>query len=114
MRGSRRVQSKRFSLNPRLSITPDEFEIRAVLGRDWLSPWLPNCLVLWQPRPHLLPLRGFCLRLRPGAAARVDLACFARFVDGSEVGPVGSDRVIASPGLASLEAFQVMVRPRLG
>jgi hypothetical protein len=112
MRGSGRA-IEGFSLTPRQGITSDDFEIRAVLGRDWLSPWLPGGSFCGS-RGLALPLRGFCLRLHPGAAARSDLACFARFVDGSEVGPVGSDRMIAAPGLAALEAFQVMVRPRVG
>lgn len=112
MRGSGRA-IEGFGLTPRQGITPDEFEIRAVLGRDWLSPWLPGGSFCGS-RGLALPLRGFCLRLHPSAAARVDLACFARFVDGSEVGPVGSDRLIAAPNLAALEAFQVLLRPRLG
>lgn len=112
MRGSGRA-IEGFSLTPRQGITPDEFEIRAVLGRDWLSPWLPGGSFCGS-RGLALPLRGFCLRLHPGAAARADLACFARFVDGSEVGPVGTDRVIAAPSLAALEAFQVMFRQRPG
>jgi hypothetical protein len=112
MRGSGRA-IEGFSLTPRQGIAQEEFEIRAVLGRDWLSPWLPGGSFCGS-RGLALPLRGFCLRLHPGAAARSDLACFARFVDGSEVGPVGSDRLIAAPSLAALEAFQVVVRPRLG
>jgi len=112
MRGSGRA-IEGFSLTPRQGITPDEFEIRALLGRDWLSPWLTGGSFCGS-RGLALPLRGYCLRLHPGAAARADLACFARFVDGSEVGPVGSDRVVAAPSLAALEAFQVLVRPRLG
>jgi hypothetical protein len=112
IRGSGRA-IEGFSLTPRQGITSDEFEIRGVLGRDWLSPWLPGGSFCGS-RGLALPLRGFCLRLHPGAAVRSDLACFARFVDGSEIGPVGSDRVIAAPTLAALEAFQVLVRPRLG
>jgi hypothetical protein len=112
MRGSGRA-IEGFSLTPRQGLTPDDFEIRAVLGRDWLSPWLPGGSFCGS-RGLALPLRGFCLRLHPGAAARTDLVCFARFVDGSEVGPVGSDRMIAAPTLAALEALQVVVRPRLG
>ena len=112
MRGSGRA-IEGFSLTPRQGIASDEFEIRAVLGRDWLSPWLPGGSFCGS-RGLALPLRGFCLRLHPGAAARSDLACFARFVDGSEVGPVGSDRMIAAPSLAALEAFQVVLRPRVG
>jgi hypothetical protein len=110
MRGSGRA-IEGFSLNPRQGIAPDEFEIRAVLGRDWLSPWLPGGSFCGS-RGLALPLRGFCLRLHPGAAARTDLACFARFVDGSEIGPVGTDRLCAAPSLAAMEAFQVVLRPR--
>jgi hypothetical protein len=112
MRGSGRA-IEGFSLTPRQGIGPDEFEIRAVLGRDWLSPWLPGGSFCGS-RGLALPLRGFCVRLYPGAAARCDLICFARFVDGSETGPVGGDRVIAAPTLAALEAFQVQVRQRPG
>jgi hypothetical protein len=112
MRGSGRA-IEGFSLTPRLGLTPDDFEIRAVLGRDWLSPWLPGGSFCGS-RGLALPLRGFCLQLHPVAAARTDLACFARFVDGSEVGPVGSDRIIAAPTLAALEALQIVIRPRLG
>jgi hypothetical protein len=112
MRGSGRA-IEGFGLTPRQGIASEEFEIRAVLGRDWLSPWLPGGSFCGS-RGLALPLRGFCLRLHPGAAARSDMVCFARFVDGSEVGPVGSDRPVAAPSLAALEAFQVVVRPRLG
>jgi hypothetical protein len=111
MRGSGRA-IEGFSLTPRQGFTADDFEIRAVLGRDWLSPWLPGSRYLGS-RGLALPLRGFCLRLRPVAATRVDVACFARFVDGSEIGPVGSDQVCAAPSLAALEAFQVLPRPRM-
>ena len=111
MRGSGRA-IEGFSLTPRQGISPEDFEIRAVLGRDWLSPWLPGGSFCGS-RGLALPMRGFCLRLHPAAAARFDLACFARFVDGSEVGPVGADHIIASANLAALEAFQVLLRPRM-
>jgi hypothetical protein len=111
MRGSGRA-IEGFSLTPHQGISTEDFEIRGVLGRDWLSPWLPGSSFCGS-RGLALPLRGFCIRLHPAAAARFDLACFARFVDGSEVGPVAADRVCASPSLASLEAFQVLVRPRV-
>lgn len=111
MRGSGRA-IEGFSLTPRQGIAPEDFEIRAVLGRDWLSPWLPGGSFCGS-RGLALPLRGFCIRLHPGAVMRADLACFARFVDGAEVGPVGPDRVIAAPSLAALEALQVLVRPRM-
>jgi hypothetical protein len=111
MRGSGRA-IEGFSLAPRQGLTPEDFEIRAVLGRDWLSPWLPGGSFCGS-RGLALPLRGFCLRLHLGAAARLEFACFARFVDGTEVGPVGADRVCASPSLAALEAFQMLLRPRV-
>lgn len=110
IRGSGRA-IEGLSLTPRQGISPEDFEIRAVLGRDWLSPWLPGGSFCGS-RGLALPLRGFCIRLHPAAAARYDLTCFARFVDGGEVGPVGADRVCAAPNLAALEAFQVLVRPR--
>jgi len=112
MRGSGRA-IEGFSLSPSQGIAPEEFEIRGVLGRDWLSPWLPGGSFCGS-RGLALPLRGFCVRLHPAAAARLDIACFARFVDGSEVGPVGSDRLCAAPTMAALEAFQVLLRPRVG
>ena len=101
-----------FSLAPRQGISSEDFEVRAVLGRDRLSPWLPGGSFCGS-RGLALPLRGFCVRLRAAAAARFELACFAQFVDGSEVGPVGSDQVCAAPSLAALEAFQVLLRPRM-
>jgi hypothetical protein len=110
MRGSGRA-IEGFSLTPTRGLAVEEFDIRAVLGRDWLSPWLPGGSFCGS-RGLALPLRGFCLRLRPTAAARLDLACFARFVDGSEVGPVGSEQLCAATTLTPLEAFQVLLRPR--
>ena len=110
MRGSGRA-IEGFSLTPRQGITPDDFEVRAVLGRDWLSPWLPGGSFCGS-RGLALPLRGFCLRLRPTAAARFDLASVARFVDGTDAGPIQSDRFCAAPSMAALEAFQIQLRPR--
>jgi len=46
-------------------------------------------------------------------AARLEFSCFARFVDGTEVGPVGNDRICAAASLAALEAFQITLRPRV-
>ena len=101
-----------FNLAPRLGVSTGDFAIRAVLGRDWLSPWLPGGSFCGS-RGLALPLRGFCVRLLPAAAARLELSCFARFVDGTEVGPVGSDRVCAAASLAALESFQITLRPRI-
>ncbi len=102
-----------FQLTPRDDLAPEDLECRAVLGRDWLSPWVPGGRFCGS-RGLALPLRGFCLRLRTPAAARYELAYAARFIDGAEAGPVGPDRVCAAQSLAALEAFQVILRPRVG
>jgi hypothetical protein len=111
MRGSGR-SIEGFSLTPRQGISTQEFDLRAVLGREWLSPWIPGGRFCGS-RGLALPLRGFCVRLHPAAAMRYDLACYARFVDGSEAGPVSPDALVAAPSLAALEAFQFQLRPRL-
>ena len=102
-----------FRMAPRQGISTEDFECRAVLGRDWLSPWLPGGQYCGS-RGLALPMRGFCIRLRPAAAARFDLAISARFVDGTEIGPIGSDYVCAAGSLAPLEALQIILRPRMG
>jgi hypothetical protein len=112
MRGSGR-SIEGFSLAPRIGLTTDEFDTRAVLGRDWLSPWVPGGRFCGS-RGLALPLRGFCVRLHPMAAARLELVVFARFIDGSEIGPVGPGAICAAPSLAALEAFQLRARPLVG
>jgi hypothetical protein len=111
MRGSGRA-IEGFGLNPRQALSTDDFDTRAVLGRDWLSPWVPGGRFCGS-RGLALPLRGFCVRLHPAASARYDLGCHARFVDGTEIGPVPADRICAAPSLAALEAFQLQLRPRV-
>lgn len=110
MRGSGR-SIEGFSLEPRQGISTEDFDVRAVLGRDWLSPWIPGGRYCGS-RGLALPLRGFCLRLHPMAAARYEVACNARFVDGAEVAPAGAELICAAPSMAALEAFQLRVRPR--
>ncbi len=101
-----------FALAPRLGLTSDDLEYRALIARDRLSPWLPGGQFCGS-RGLGLPLLGFCIRLRGPAAARYDLACFARFVDGTEVGPIAADQVCGAASLAPLEAFQILSRPRV-
>jgi hypothetical protein len=107
--GGRAIEG--FSLKPAQDLAVEEFEVRAVLGRDWLSPWLPGGSFCGS-RGLALPLRGFCLRLRPQAAARADFAISARFVDGTETGPIGSEMICAAPSLAPLEALRIGLRAR--
>lgn len=112
MRGSGRA-IEGFRIAPPQGLSADDFEVRAVLGHDWLAPWLPGGSYCGS-RGLALPLRGFSLRLRPAAAARYDLLISARFVDGAEAGPLGSDQIVAAPAMSGLEAFQIILRPRGG
>jgi len=100
-----------FSLTPRLGLAPQDLEYRALIAPERLSPWLPGGHFCGS-RGLNLPLLGFCIRLSGPAATRYDLAIFARFVDGTEVGPIAADRVCAAESFAPLEAFQLLLRPR--
>lgn len=102
-----------FELVPRGGLSTADFESRALLGRDWFSPWVPGGRFCGS-RGLALPLRGFSVRLRQGAAARYELLVSARFVDGAEIGPIPADSLCAAPSLAPLEAFQLILRPRAG
>ena len=102
-----------FSLTPPPGIPAEALEYRAVLGRDWLSPWLPAGRYCGS-RGLALPLRGFSLRLLGAAAAGFSCSYAARFVDGSEIASAGAERVCVAATLAPLEAFQVHLRPRSG
>ena len=88
----------------------DEIQYRAVLGPDWLSPWL-NGGSFCGSRGLALPLRGFCLRLLGAAAAKYDCRYSAQFVDGAEIGPGTSGQVCAVATMSPLEAFQIVLRP---
>ena len=56
----------------------------------------------------LLLRRSSGLRLHPAAAARQEVACFARFVDGTEVGPVGiRSNCAVHPVWPRWRAFQI-------
>jgi len=107
--GGRAIEG--YSLTPRLGLMPEDVEYRAVIAPDRLSPWLPGGQFCGS-RGLGLPLLGFCVRLRGTAASRYDLACFARFVDGTEVGPIAADQVCTAESLAPMEAFQIVLRPR--
>ena len=100
-----------FSLTPRLGLMVQDVEYRALIGRDRLSPWLPGGHFCGS-RGLNLPLLGFCIRLRGTAASRYDLVSFARFVDGTETGPIAADHLVCAESLAPLEALQIIPRPR--
>jgi hypothetical protein len=100
-----------FALDPKGRMAPDDLEYQAVLGRGWLSPWVPAGEFCGS-RGMALPILGLRVRLRGAAAERYQLSLSASFVDGSKVGPVGQDQAAEADSLAPLEAFQVQLIER--
>ena len=101
-----------FSIAPRQDISPEDFLYRVVLGRDQLSPWTPAGKFCGSTY-LALPLRGFCLMLRGTAAAKYQCSYAATFVNGSDLGFISAGQICASAALAPLEAFQIILRPRV-
>jgi hypothetical protein len=102
-----------FCIEPWQDIDPEDLVYRAVLGRDWLSPWVPAGKYCGS-QGLALPLRGFCLTVRGAAAQRYDCHYSATFVDGSELGSLAHGQICASATFAPLESFQIVLRPRAG
>jgi hypothetical protein len=100
-----------FQLTPPVGIDPNDIEYHAVLGTNWLSPWLKSGQFCGS-RGLALPLRGFNLRLIGAAARQYSCVYSARFVDGSQSGPVISGQVCMAATMAPLEAFQIVLRSR--
>ncbi len=100
-----------FSLLPPPELKPEDLEYQAVLGRGWLSPWSQGGQFCGSRR-MALPILGLRVRLRGTAAEAFECAYSASFTDGSAVGPVAAGEPCEAEGLAPLEAFQVMLRPR--
>lgn len=109
-RGSR-LWIEGFGVSPHDGIAASDIEYRAVLGRDWLSPWVEGGKFCGS-RGMALPLLGLTVRLKGSAAATHDLSYSATFVDGSTVGPVQAGEPCQAESLAALEAFQVELRPK--
>jgi hypothetical protein len=91
--------------------TIPELEYQAVLGRNWLSPWVEAGKYCGS-RGMALPLLGLKVRLKGAAAKNFDCTCSATFVDGSTVGPISAGETCEAESLAALEAFQVVIQPR--
>jgi hypothetical protein len=100
-----------FSVAPPPELKPEDLEYQAVLGRGWLSPWSQGGQFCGSRR-MALPILGLRVRLRGAAAETFECAYSASFTDGAAVGPVAAGEPCESEGLAPLEAFQVMLRPR--
>ncbi|MDE2582445.1 MAG: hypothetical protein KGL52_12495 [Rhodospirillales bacterium] len=86
-------------------------EYQAVLGRDWLSPWVAGGGFCGS-RGMALPLLGLNVRLKGKAARTHECQVTASFVDGSLVGPSPGGMVVQAESRAPLEAFQVRIAPR--
>ena len=74
-----------FSITPGPDLPRDAIEYRAVLGQDWVSPWMEGGEFCGS-RQMALPLLGVIVRLRGAAAADHSCQVWGRF-DGTEHGP---------------------------
>ncbi len=100
-----------FGLAPLDGLAPEDLEYQAVLGRNWLSPWVESGKFCGS-RGMALPLLGLKVRLKGGAAKTLECSYSATFVDGTAVGPVAGGETCEAESLAALEAFQIVIRPR--
>ncbi len=101
-----------FGMAPSEGVAPEDIEYQAVLGRNWLSPWVEGGKFCGS-RGMALPLLGLKVRLKGAAAKTHECSYSATFVDGSEIGPVNGGETCEAESLAALEAFQIVVRPRV-
>jgi hypothetical protein len=102
-----------FGLAPADGIALQDIEYQAVLGRNWLSPWVEGGKFCGS-RGMALPLLGLKVRLKGAAAKAFECRYSATFVDGSAVGPVEAGEACEAESLAALEAFQIVIQPRAG
>ena len=102
-----------FGLAPLDGLAPEDLEYQAVLGRNWLSPWVCSGKFCGS-RGMALPLLGLKVRLKGSAARSFECSYSATFVDGSKAGPVAGGGPCEAESLAALEAFQIVIYPRGG
>jgi hypothetical protein len=81
-------------------------EYRAVVGRNWFSPWMKGAAFCGS-REMDLPLFGIGLRAPDGYESLTS----ATFTDGTRVTDVRGEVICSAPTLAPLEAFRIIVRP---
>lgn len=93
-------------------IAAEEVEYQALLGRDWLSPWVEGGQFCGS-RGMALPVLGFRLRLRGAAAEAFTCTYSASFLDGSEAGPVAAGEACEAASLAPMESFLIALHPRV-
>jgi hypothetical protein len=102
-----------FGMAPLDGLPPEDLEYQAVLGRNWLSPWVESGKFCGS-RGMALPLLGLKVRLKGAAAKTLECSYSATFVDGTASGPVGGGETCESESLAALESFQIVIQPRGG
>ncbi|MDE2574821.1 MAG: hypothetical protein KGL55_05885 [Rhodospirillales bacterium] len=101
-----------FAVAPVKGVAPGDIEYQAVLGRDWLSPWVEGGQFCGS-RGMALPVLGFRLRLRGAAAEAFTCTYSASFLDGSEAGPVAAGEACEAASLAPMESFLIALHPRV-
>ncbi len=101
-----------FQMAPAGLAAAEDIEYQAVLGRGWLSPWMQGGEFCGS-RGMALPVLGLRARLRDDAQDKVVLTLEASFTDGTRIGPVGPGEACEAPNLAPLEAFRVILAPRV-
>jgi hypothetical protein len=100
-----------FGIAPKNGVPAEDVEYQAVLGRDWLSPWVEGGKFCGS-RGMALPLLGIKVRLKGATAKDYDCRYSATFIDGSSIGPVNAGEPCETESLAALEAFQIELHPR--
>jgi hypothetical protein len=102
-----------FGVAPSNGVALQDLEYQAVLGRNWLSPWV-EAGKFCGSRGMALPLLGFRVRLKGAAAKAFECSYSATFVDGSAVGPIYAGETCQADSLAAMEALQIVIHPRGG
>jgi SAM-dependent methyltransferase len=98
-----------FQLSPPALAPGSELEYQAMSAPGALSPWV-QAGQYCGTRGQSAPLHGFSIRT--GGSAPFDCSYTARFVDGTEIGPIQGGTPCHAPSGAALEAFRIVLQPR--
>ena len=96
-----------FEITPAMGIAGADVEYQAILGQDWYSPWVEGGGYCGS-RGMALPLLGLRVRLKGDAAKRFTCRVEASFTDGTHLGPVEDEALMAATQ-APLEAFLSLI-----